>query len=104
MISLTSLLHQEDLKDIILRCMSNNILEEDCKAVKRIVNFNVHILNLYLGHFCNDLFNFLSGGKTWTFEVTSKGQLKDFILDVAPYNNDRLDYIKTRYGKYPEDF
>lgn len=104
MISLTSLLHQENLKDIILRWMSNNLLEEDCEAVKRIVNFNVHILNLYLDHFCNDLFNFLSGGKTWTFEVTSKGQLKDFILDVAPYNNDRLDYIRTRYGKYPEDF
>ena len=104
MISLTSLLHQENLKDIILRWMSNNLLEEDCKAVKRIVNFNVYILNLYLDHFCNDLFNFLSGGKTWTFEVTSKGELKDFILDVAPYNNDRLDYIKTRYGKYPEDF
>jgi len=104
MISLTSLLHQENLKDIMLRWMSNNLLEEDCEAVKRIVNFNVHILNLYLDHFCNDLFNFLSGGKTWTFEATSKGQLKDFILDVAPYNNDRLDYIRTRYGKYPEDF
>ncbi|HID28478.1 MAG TPA: hypothetical protein EYP19_00550, partial [Desulfobacterales bacterium] len=104
MISLTSLLHRKNLKDIILRWMSNNLLEEDCEAVKRIVNFNVHILNLYLDHFCKDLFNFLSGGETWTFEVTSKGQLKDFILDVAPYNNDRLDYIRTRYRKYPEDF
>jgi hypothetical protein len=104
MILLTSLLHRENLKDIILRWMSNNLLEEDCEAVKRIVNFNVHILNLYLDHFCNDLFNFLSGGETWTFEVTSKGQLKDFILDVAPYNNQRLGYIRTRYRKYPEDF
>ncbi len=104
MILLTSLLHRESLKDTIFRWMSNNLLEEDCEEVKRIVNFNVHILNLYLDHFCNHLFNFLSGGETWTFEVTSKGQLKDFILEVAPYNNERLDYIRTRYRKYPEDF
>jgi hypothetical protein len=84
--------------------MSNNLLEEDCEAVKRIVNFNVHILNLYLDHFSNDLFHFLSGGETWTFEVTSKGELKDFVLEVAPYKNGRLDYIRTRYQKYPEDF
>lgn len=104
MILLTSLLHRENLKDTILRWMSNNFMDEDCEAVKRIVNFNVHILNIYLDHFCNDLFNFLSGGETWTFEVTSKGELKDFILDVAPYKNLRLDYIRTRYRKYPEDF
>ncbi|MBW2331036.1 MAG: hypothetical protein JRF30_08940, partial [Deltaproteobacteria bacterium] len=44
------------------------------------------------------------GVESWTFEVTSKGELKDFVLDVAPYNNERLDYIRTRYRKYPEDF
>lgn len=88
----------------MLRWMSNDLQEEDCATVKRIVNFNVHILNLYLDRFCKDLFSFLSGGETWTFEVTSKGELKDFVLEVAPYNDERLDYIRTRYRKYPEDF
>jgi hypothetical protein len=104
MILLTSLLHRENLKEIILRWMSNNLLEADCQAVKRIVNFNVHILNVYLDHFCKDLFNFVSGEETWNFEVHSKGELKDFVLEVAPYNDERLNYIKARYRKYPEDF
>ena len=104
MIELTSLLHREMLKDIMLRWMSNNLQQEDCATVKRIVNFNVHILNLYLERFCKDLFGFVSGEETWTFEVSSKGELKDFVLEVAPYSSERLDFIRTRYGKYPEDF
>ncbi len=104
MISLTSLLHRQDLKDIIFRWMSDKVAPEDCVEVKKIVNFNVHIVNVYLDHFCSDLFNFLAGGEAWTFDVISKGQLKDFILDVTPYENERLDDIRTRYRKYPEDF
>jgi hypothetical protein len=104
MILLTSLLHREDLRDILFRWMSNNLLQEDCEAVKGIVNFNVHIVNLYLDRFSRDLFNFLSGGDTWTFEVSSKGELKDFVLERAPYTNERLDYLKGKYKKYPEDF
>ncbi len=104
MILMTSLLHRENLKDIILRWMSSNLQENDCEAVKKIVNFNVHIVNLYLGNFCDDLFSSLSGSNTWTFEVASKGQLKDFILEVAPYGDERLDYLRNRYRKYPEDF
>lgn len=104
MIVLTSLLHRENLKNIILRWMSDELREEDCKTVKRIVNFNVHILNLYTDQFCNDLFNYLSGERIWNFEVMSKGQLKDFVINVAPYNNERLEFIRARYRKYPEDF
>ena len=104
MIELTSMLHREMLKDIVLRWMSNNLQQEDCVTVKRIVNFNVHILNLYLERFCKDLFSFVSGEDAWKFEVNSKGELKDFVLEVAPYSNERLDYIRTRYKKYPEDF
>jgi hypothetical protein len=104
MILLTSLLHRDNLKDIMLRWMSNDLQQEDCATVKRIVNFNVHILNLYLERFCKDLFSFVSGEETWRFEVNSKGELKDFVLEVAPYSNERLDYIRTRYKKYPEDF
>jgi hypothetical protein len=84
--------------------MSNDLQDKDCATVKKIVNFNVHILNLYLDCFCKDLFSFLSGGEPRTLEVNSKGELKDFVLEVAPYNDVRLDYIRTRYRKYPEDF
>ena len=104
MILLTSLLHREDLKDIIFRWMCNQLLQEDCESIKRIVNFNVHVLNLYLGSFCDDLFSYLAGDETWSFQVTTKGQLKDFILDAATYEDERLEYIRSRYKRHPEDF
>ncbi|UCF85597.1 MAG: hypothetical protein JSV50_08195 [Desulfobacteraceae bacterium] len=101
---ITSLLHREELEDIIFRWMCDDLVEEDCVAVKRIVNFNVYTINFYLDHFCSALFSFLAGEEPWIREVTSKGQLKDFILDGVPYHNERLDYIRTMYRKYPEDF
>lgn len=101
---LTSLLHREHLKDIIFRWMSNDFRQEDCGAVKRIVNFNVHILNLYLDDFSSDLFGYLSCEPVWTFVVTTKGALKDFVLDAASYHDDRLEYLTEKYNKYPEDF
>ena len=88
----------------MFRWMSDQLLQEDCIAVKKIINFNVYTINIYLDVICAELFSHLSGTGTWSFEVTSKGQLKDFILDVAPYRNERLDYLASRYRKYPEDF
>lgn len=104
MIMLTSLLHRQDLKDIIFRWMSNQLLEEDCGRIKKIVNFNVYITHLYLDSFCNDLFRLLSGGNIWSFYTNTKGDLKDFVLQVAPYSDERIVYLKSRYEKYPEDF
>jgi len=84
--------------------MSNTISAQDCQRVKKIVNFNFHILHLYLDAFCVQLYPFLSGGEVWNFEALSKGQLKDFILEVAPYTNERLEEIRRRYRESPEDF
>lgn len=104
MILLTSMLHRSDLKDIIFRWMSNQILQEDCDRIKKIINFNVYILNLYLDAICSDLFSSLSGEVPWNFEVDSKGQIKEFILRVAPFRNQRIAYLEERFQKYPEDF
>ena len=98
MIELTSLLHREVLKDIMLRWMSNNLQQEDCATVKRIVNFNVYILNLYLDRFCKDFFSFVSGEEAWTFEVNSKGELKDFVLDAAPYTFSGEHILRRQQG------
>jgi len=54
--------------------------------------------------FCKNLFSFLSGREVWNFEVRTKGQLKDFLLDASPDSNERLECLRTRYRKYPEDF
>jgi hypothetical protein len=104
MILLTSFLHRETLKEIIFKWMKDELLEEDCKKVKTIINFNVHVVNAYLDHICKELFSYLSNDEPWTFEVTSKGELKDFVLTVAPYKDERLVHIAKRYKKYPEDF
>jgi hypothetical protein len=104
MIRLTSLLHRQELEDIMFRWMCDDLRQEDCDAVKRIVNFNVYLVNLYLNDFCSALFNHLYDDPIWTFVVNTKGEFKDFILNAAPYHNERLDYIRERYRKYPEDF
>jgi len=104
MLLLTSFLHRDELKDIMFRWMSDQLLQEDCIAVKKIINFNVYTINIYLDVICAGLFSHLSGADAWSFEVISKGQLKDFILEVAPYRSERLDYLASRYLKYPEDF
>ncbi len=104
MILLTSMLHRDELKNVIFRWMTNKLTKEDCIAIKKIINFNVYAINLYLDGLCDNLFSYLSGGKPWTFEVTSKGQLKDFILKVVPYRSERLEYIRSRYRRFPEDF
>lgn len=104
MILLTSFLHRGALKDIIFQWMTNKLVQEDCLRVKKIINFNVHAINLYLDSICGDLFAHLSGQEAWSFEVNAKGEFRDFILKVAPYRNDRLDHLAARYQKYPEDF
>jgi hypothetical protein len=104
MILLTGYLHRDDLKDIIFRWMSNELLEEDCERIKEIVNFNVYIVNLYLDSFSNDFFSAFYGGNIWNFDANTKGELKDVILQAAPYHDQRLEQIKTAYTKYPEDF
>jgi hypothetical protein len=104
MILLTSMLHREELKNIIFHWMTNKLSQEDCVEVKKIINFNVYATNLYLDALCEDMFSSLSGDVPWTFEVTSKGQLKDFILKVVPYRSERLEYIRSRYRRFPEDF
>jgi hypothetical protein len=104
MILLTGMLHRSDLKDIIFRWMCNQLFQEDCERIKKIINFNVYIVNLYLDAICSELFSYLSERVPWTFEVTSKGQLKEFVLRVAPVRNQRIEYLEERFRKYPEDF
>jgi hypothetical protein len=104
MILLTSMLHREELKNIIFHWMTNKLSQDDCVEVKKIINFNVYAINLYLDALCEDMFSYLSKSRPWTFEVTSKGDLKSFILKVAPYRNERLEYIKGRCRRFPEDF
>ena len=104
MILLTSMLHRNLLKDIIFRWMSDTLLQEDCYQIKKIINFNVYIINRYLDDICHDMFTFLSGATPWHFEVNTKGQIKDFLLDVAPEKDERVTYIEKHYKKFPEDF
>lgn len=104
MILLTSLLHREDLKEIILRWMSNRFEYQDCQRIKEIVNFNIYIIKLYLDAFAGRLFRSLVGVGIWNLEVSTKGELRDLIIDAAPYTSDRLEFIRTRYRTYPEDF
>ena len=98
------MLHRSLLKEIIFRWMSDILLEEDCYQIKKIINFNVYIVNRYLDDICHDMFTSLSGAPLWSFEVNSKGQIKDFILDAAPDKDERIMYIEKRYKKFPEDF
>jgi len=104
MILLTGFLHREDFKDVLFRVMSNKTQPDDCQHIKEIINFNVYLVQLYLDDICQELFSHLSGGQTWSTEVTTKGQLKDFILDVAPYRDERYEELAAKYRKFPEDF
>jgi len=84
--------------------MKNNLIPSDCENVKKIINYNVYIMNLYLDYFCNELFSYLSPVPFYSFEVDSKGKLKEFVLSVSPVKNERIAYLTERFKKYPGDF
>ncbi|HOG18617.1 MAG TPA: hypothetical protein PLB96_14875 [Syntrophales bacterium] len=104
MITLTSLLHRGELRDIIRRWMYGNVLPDDAARVSRLVSFNMIFIPRYLGALATDLFGRLHGSQISSRGISHKGALKDVLIANPPYRSRRIDEMILNYRSNPERY
>lgn len=104
MISITSYLYRDTLKDLIRRWMYNQVQPSDAAAIRRIVNYNTLFLSRCLPEFCSRLFARLYDVPVYAQRSRRKADLKDAIVACCPYRNERLDQMIGHYRSDPGRF
>lgn len=105
MLLLESFTHRERLAHIIARWMVNQPADGDVRTLKRIVNFNMYMIRLWLPRVLRTLLGELHGGQVPTARmIRHKGDLKDFLVDNLTYSTPRIEELCGRYRRWPEDF
>lgn len=104
MIRLNSFLHCQQLADIIGRWMMDQLAPEDVRVLKELVNFNCYVAPYVLDDVASYIFLGMAGPPVESFVASTKGRLKDFMVEHPPYRNGRIDQLIAQYRKYPQDF
>jgi len=104
MIRLTSMLHSDELRDVLERWILGRFQATDCGALKRLVNLNAYLVRRYLDDFARSLLEATLDRPVRSFPVTRKGQLKDFVCHNPPVRTPRVDAMIAHYRRFPEDY
>lgn len=104
MVLLGSMLHREELADILGRAIEDRLEPDDPARLKRIVNLNSYAMRRWSTIFATRLFEAVRGQDVRTLQVRTKGELKDLIVGNPYYLTPRIETLINRYRKYPEDF
>lgn len=104
MIRLTSMLHGDELRDVLERWILGRFDAADCLALKRLVNLNAYLVRRYLDDFARALLEATVAGPIRSFPVSHKGQLKDFACRNPPVRTPRVDAMIAHYRRFPEDY
>lgn len=104
MITISSYIHRDGLKDIIRRWMYGDLYPDDAEWIYRLVHFNHLYASLYLRDFSGRLFSFLHGKRPLQKETFLKGDLKDAIVQNPPYDSPRIEALITQYTLSPGRF
>ncbi len=104
MVLLGSMLHREELADILGRAIEDRLEPDDPTRLKRIVNLNSYAMRVWSTHFAVRLFEAVRGPDVQTVSVRAKGELKDLVVANPYYLTPRIETLINRYKKYPEDF
>ncbi|MDA8139392.1 MAG: hypothetical protein M0036_12130 [Desulfobacteraceae bacterium] len=104
MISITSYLYHDTLKDIIRRWMYGQVWPSDAAAIGRIINYNTVFLARCLPDFCSRLFALLHETPVYARPSRRKADLKDVLVSHCPYWNQRLEQMISQYRYEPGRF
>jgi hypothetical protein len=104
MILLGSLLHHEELAEILGRALEDRLTPADAARLKIIINFNSYVLRVYADWFADRLFADAIGAEGRRLGARTKGELKDLIVANPPYRNARIDDLIAHYQRFPEDY
>jgi hypothetical protein len=101
MISITSYLHHEELKNLIRRWMYYQALPSDAGDINRLVHFNNAFVSRYLPVFAEQMFGQLHARPFLARKSRRKADLKDAIVINCPEHNARIDQMLIDYRTDP---
>lgn len=101
MITISSYLHRNDLRDIIRRWMYCDVNFSDADLITRLVHFNNVYVSRYLKIFSEKVFREFHQCDLYTKPAFLKSDLKDMIVAHAPYRNSRIDELIQNYQADP---
>jgi malate synthase len=104
MLLLGSFLHRQRLAEIITRWMINQPRVGDVRTLKWIVNFNSYLVRVWLDEFARSVLHNVHGVVPTRVRMSTTGQVKDFAVEHPTYTNARIEQMRERYVKFPEDF
>jgi hypothetical protein len=104
MLLIDGFVHRSGLSEILSRWMVDKPAPGDVMRLKTIVNFNSYVARLWIGWFSRDVLRAFHGVDPVRYAVRLKGQLKDFIVTHPQYTNPRIEEMRERYRRFPEDF
>lgn len=104
MLYLESFVHRVKLAEIISRWMVNQPRPGDLRQIKTIVNFNSYISRVWLDHLAGEILRKLYGLDPKRTVIRMKGVVKDFVVSHPTYTNARIEEMRSRYRRFPEDF
>ncbi len=104
MVLLGSMLHREELADILGRAIEDRLEPDDPTRLKQIVNLNSYAMRAWSTHFATHLFRAVRGPDVQTMMVRTKGELKDLLVAYPHYLTPRIEALIARYRRFPEDF
>jgi hypothetical protein len=104
MITISSYLHRDELRDIIKRWMYSDIRASDADLITRLVHFNNVYVSRYLKIFSEKVFRELHKCDLHMRPAFRKSDLKDVIISNPPYRNERIDELIRNYYAEPGRF
>jgi len=104
MITISSYLHRNELRDIIRRWMYCDVYPSDADLITRLVHFNNVYVSRYLKIFSEKVFREFHQCDLYTKPAFLKSDLKDMIVTHTPYRNSRIDELIRNYHSDPGRF
>ncbi|OIP44625.1 MAG: hypothetical protein AUK47_00635 [Deltaproteobacteria bacterium CG2_30_63_29] len=104
MLNLVGFVHRQALAEIIARWMVDEPHPGDVRLLKRIVNFNSYIARVWVHHLGHMLLSTMHGQEPELRILHSKGELKDFVVEHPTYTTPRIEKMRAKYRRFPEDY
>jgi len=104
MITITSYLHRDRLRNLIRRWMYNDLDPADIDDITHLVYFNNAYISRYLPVFSRQVFSRIYDGPFDISRARLKSDLKDVIVAGIPYHTPRVEAMVAAYRQNPGDF
>jgi hypothetical protein len=104
MIRIDSYLHRTVLSGLVRRWMHHEVDAADAGLIARLINFNHLYVSRYLHLFTEGIFRELYPDGVTQRPALRKGDLKDALVNRAPYRNARIDELIRDYRSRPERY